>query len=410
MNRQDRKQTKEKPIIGKSQTMATTRRGERARQRFTDRRIVVVGCGIMGASLAYELSSRGARVTIIEQDAPAAGATGASFAWLTNQSFFRNLDGVQEAVARDYFLIHLLGLSAWRRLTADLGDGLSARWHGTVHWTNDEDTGIRHLKQELVRRQAWGGRAHPIDVEDIFQLTSARPKEVGFAFFAPDEAGVDPKVAVHALLARAIQWGATVEYPCTAESLVTSGDRVTGVRTSSGEIACDDVIFASGISTPQLVGDAGISVPLSRTAGGLLHLSPVAPFLRPLVMAPGVHAVQRADGRTVISRHFTGITTSTPEVDVDALLRDARSLFPALSAASVEAVTSAERVVPIDGLPVVGRSERYPNVRSITTNAAVSIGPLLAQWLVTEILDNAHVESLDPYRASRFDVRAAMRS
>jgi glycine/D-amino acid oxidase-like deaminating enzyme len=375
--------------------------------RDTDRRIVVVGCGIMGASLAYELSSRGARVTVIEREAPAAGATGASFAWLTNQSFFRNLDRVAEAVARDYFRIHLLGLSAWRRLSAELGDGLSVRWNGTVHWTNG-GSGVEHLNQELSRRQAWGGRAHPIDADEIFRLTTARPTEVGSAFFAPDEAGVDPKVAVNALLARAAESGAAVSYPCAAEGLVTTGGRVTAIPTSTGEIECDDVIFASGISTPHLVGDAGISVPLSQTAGGLVHLSPVAPFLRPLVMAPGVHAVQRADGRTVVSRHFTGITTSTPEVDVDALLRDTRALFPPLAEARVEAVTSAQRVVPIDGLPVVGRSERYPNVHSITTNAAISIGPILAQWMVTEILDGVHVESLDPYRSTRFDAPVAM--
>jgi len=47
-----------------------------------NKRVVVVGAGIVGASLAYHLACKGAAVTIIDADQAASGVTGRSFAWI----------------------------------------------------------------------------------------------------------------------------------------------------------------------------------------------------------------------------------------------------------------------------------------------------------------------------------------
>ncbi|WP_268608941.1 FAD-dependent oxidoreductase, partial [Escherichia coli] len=47
----------------------------------TSSRIVIVGAGIVGASIAYHLARQGQRVIVVEQAYPAAGATGSSFGW-----------------------------------------------------------------------------------------------------------------------------------------------------------------------------------------------------------------------------------------------------------------------------------------------------------------------------------------
>jgi glycine/D-amino acid oxidase-like deaminating enzyme len=75
---------------------------------------------------------------------------------------------------------------------------------------------------------------------------------------------------------------------------------------------------------------------------------------------------------------------------------------PALRDASIEKVTVGRRIVPADGLPVIGHSPLYSNVRSVTTNAGITRGPVLAQLMATEVLDEARVDVLDPYRVDRF--------
>src|SRR6266853_3170959 len=73
--------------------------------------ILVVGAGIIGASIAYHLAKRGARVTIAEAQRPAAGATGKSFGWI-NATFSKR--------PRAYYEFNLLGMAEWRRLETEL--------------------------------------------------------------------------------------------------------------------------------------------------------------------------------------------------------------------------------------------------------------------------------------------------
>jgi len=45
-------------------------------------KVVVVGAGIIGTTIAYELSKMGAKVTLIDKELPASGASGSSFSWI----------------------------------------------------------------------------------------------------------------------------------------------------------------------------------------------------------------------------------------------------------------------------------------------------------------------------------------
>ncbi|MBI0382044.1 FAD-binding oxidoreductase, partial [Streptomyces albiflaviniger] len=89
-------------------------------------------------------------------------------------------------------------------------------------------------------------------------------------------------------------------------------------------------------------------------------------------------------------------------LDGEGLLADAAAVLPPLRGAEIEKVTVGRRIVPADGLPVIGRSPLYRNVHSVTTNAGITLGPCLAQLLATEVLDDVRVDVLDPYRATRF--------
>src|SRR5689334_17026174 len=94
-------------------------------QRYLMEHIVVCGAGILGASLAYHLAKRGARVTIIDAQHPAAGATGKSFGWL-NATFSKR--------PRSYFDFSMLGIAGWHRLEHELHGDLKLQWGGSVAW------------------------------------------------------------------------------------------------------------------------------------------------------------------------------------------------------------------------------------------------------------------------------------
>ena len=86
-------------------------------------RIVVVGAGIIGASIAYHLVKRGAKVVIVDAVRPGAGATEKSFGWI-NATFSKR--------PQAYFDLNQMGLAGWRRLQTELGGELKVQWGGSV--------------------------------------------------------------------------------------------------------------------------------------------------------------------------------------------------------------------------------------------------------------------------------------
>jgi glycine/D-amino acid oxidase-like deaminating enzyme len=88
--------------------------------------VVVIGAGIIGSSIAYHLAKRGARVTLLERERPAAGTTRNSFAWLNASS----------KSPRAYYDLNLAGMLGWRRLAIEIGPSLPVQWGGGLQWAN----------------------------------------------------------------------------------------------------------------------------------------------------------------------------------------------------------------------------------------------------------------------------------
>src|SRR5437016_3968587 len=115
--------------------------------------VLVAGAGIVGASIAYHLAKRGAKVTVIERSQPAAGASGKSFGWL-NATFSKR--------PRGYFELNQLGMTGWRRLESELNGALQIQWGGSVAWCppgpeSDE------LRASVENHRGWGYAARFID-------------------------------------------------------------------------------------------------------------------------------------------------------------------------------------------------------------------------------------------------------
>ncbi|WP_060954082.1 NAD(P)/FAD-dependent oxidoreductase [Streptomyces hygroscopicus] len=366
--------------------------------------VVVVGAGILGTALARQLALGGARVTVLDREGPAAGATSAAFAWLTNQTYLRNGTSLSDGTSRHYFGLHRLALGAWRRLHHELGDALAVRWGGTVQLAPGHGAEHDLLRNDLHRRLTWGSPSRAITATEARKLLpDAVVADDAVGFFTPDEGSVDPARAVAALVDAGTGLGVDFRYGTEVTAVEGAGNRARAVVTPTGRIECDHVVVACGADTPPLLDPLGVTVPLVASSGTIVHLAPLPPFLERVFLSSDVHAIQRTDGRVVLARHYTGTPVSDPAgLDGDGLLADAATVLPPLRRAQIEKVTVGRRIVPADGLPVIGRSPVYHNVHSVTTNAGITLGPCLAQLLSTEVLYDVRVDVLEPYRSTRF--------
>ena len=357
-------------------------------------RIVVAGGGIMGANIAYALARRGADVTVIERTSPGSGATANSFAWM-NSTYSKQ--------PFSYFQLNRLGIEAWHQLDLELGGQLPLRWGGSLEWYGDTARAER-FRDEVRHHQAWG---YPTEMVSPEQLRALEPHvefgAVAAAAHATLEGHVDPLAATEMLLARAAGLGARVEHPCEVTGLDQPQGRLRAVRTTKGDIAADVLVVACGTDTPRVAALAGLTVPLKRSPGVLVHTVPLPAEIKRVVLAPAAHMKQKPDGRVVTGMGFGGTpTTDTSRDSGEAFLQTAATVLPALKTATLDKVTLGFRPLPADEFPIVGTTGGRTDVYLAVMHSGVTMAPLMGRLAAIEILDGVKAEPLEPYRLARF--------
>jgi len=355
---------------------------------------VIAGAGIIGASIAYHLARRGAQVTLIEKQRPGAGATEKSFAWINAN---------HSKQPRSYYELNLLGIAGWRRLCVEFGSDLQVQWGGSVQWFPPGPEADK-LRKEVERHEQWGYATHLIESSEIAHLMPAvNPGAVGSACFSEQEGTVDPIHALGVCLKNAQQAGATVEHPCEVTGISLSGGRVGGVQTTRGAIETDFLVLAAGVDTPRLARMVEVNVPLKESTGVLAHTAPCARLVDRIALAPGANIKQNPDGRIVTGADFVASTLKNAgEKEGVKLLRNAGQFAAKIKKAKLETVTLGYRVLPQDGYPVVGFSERCPNLYIAAMHSGITLSPLIGQVAAAEILDGITVDLLATYRPARF--------
>jgi hypothetical protein len=362
---------------------------------FSNHRVIVAGAGIIGASIAYHLAKRGAQVTLLEKEHPAAGTTKNSFAWLNSS----------EKSPRSYYELNLAGIAGWRRLELDLGaSALPIQWGGGVQWCKPDAAATAKMKQHVRDRQAWG---YPIRLIDANELPSLLPNvipgDVGAANFADQEGTVDPVVAAKALVTAAQSLGAKVIYPCELTDIHTANGRVQSISTTQAKMEADYLVLATGNATMSLAAKVALNIPLVESKGILAHTVPQPELLHRVIMPPGADIKQNFDGRIVTGANFgdTGNAQPTPELGAQ-YLASAAQFLPHLKNAKLDYMTLGYRVMPKDGHPIIGRSPRFPNCYAAALHSGMTCAPIVGQLAALEILDQVDVDLLSPYRAARF--------
>lgn len=356
-------------------------------------RVVIIGAGILGVTTAYELAKRRLRVTILEKSAPAAGATGDSFAYLNAST----------KPQRPYYELNLLGIAGWRRLQLELKGPLPLQWGGAVYW-RDDAAGAAQLLSTLRHYQEWGYAGRQIRESDLRRiLPNARPGPVEGAVFYDQEGTVDPVAAVNVLLAQARKLGASLEAPVEVQGFETAGDRIKTIRTSRGPVDADFVIVAAGLGSKPLIDSLGLNLPLTSSNGVLIHTTPQASLLQSVAFAPGSTLKQNPDGRFISSSgHEGSILSADIAPQGQQILRAAAQYFPQLRDAKVERVSVGQRVLPQDGFPILGFPPNYRNLYLTVTHSGVTLAPVIAQFAAQEIFDGVVLDPLAPYRLERF--------
>jgi glycine/D-amino acid oxidase-like deaminating enzyme len=354
---------------------------------MSGKRCLVIGSGIIGAAIAWNLQRSGAQVTVLDGGEPGGQATRNSWAWI-NASW-----GNPEP----YFRLRERSMLEWRKIDRDV-PGLSVEWCGGLIW----DLEPAALEAYAEQHSGWGYGIRRVDGEAIRALEPNLATWPAVALHVAEEGMVEPLATAQTVLAGAAALGADIVPRMRAKWLIEQDGRIAGAMTDEGRIHADETIVAAGVGSPALLDTAGIKLKLTAPAGLLSHSKPVGELLHGLVMTPGLHVRQTAEGRLVAGTDFAG---ADPLDDPQAMARDlhakVQSLIRGAENVELDFHTVGYRPTPADGFPAIGRPRQRDGLYVAVTHSGITLAPIIGLFAAQELLDGRRDPLLEPYSPDR---------
>jgi glycine/D-amino acid oxidase-like deaminating enzyme len=331
--------------------------------------LVVVGAGVVGASVAYHATRAGATVTLLDAGRAGGGVTGDSFAWIGSSGVSTGASAGLRVAATDEY----------RRIEAEL-PGLPVTWSGSLSWRAGEGRPHAGPGQEIV------------DAATVATLEPTLRQPPEWAVWAPDDGAVDPVAVTERLVAGARDHGARIqlEVPVTAIRQDATS-RVIGVETAAGAYSGTTVVLAAGVATATLAAPLGIRVPVDPSPAMLFRLRAPAGLVRTVVNTRDFDLRQVSTDQVIAA-------ADSPERTLTAV----RSTFR--GAANVELVSArvGARPMPADGDPIIGPVTGVPGLYLAVMHAAVTLAPVVGRLVARELVGDTVEPALAGCRLDRF--------
>lgn len=349
---------------------------------------IVVGAGIIGASIAWHLTRAGAQVVVIDGGLPA--ATSASFGWI-NASFFADVA---------HHRLRAASLLGYQRLMAEVPDlpiDPCGAW-----WWEAQGEALRQMKSDLQ------GHDYAVEYLSKASAEAAQPDLLGLPddlLVFPTEAAADAAGVARRLLQVS---GAQVLRGVKARGILGDAE-VGGVMTSIGAVEGDRVVIAAGNGAPDILQTAGVRLPMLTRPGVMVTTKPVAARIAPILVTPHGEVRQLPDGRLMASAvaNHQGDDASEVVETPDAIAARVMGWLSPMIRGGVpgwDEVTLAYRPVPQDGLPVVGAAGPK-GLHVAVMHSGVTLAAIVGEVTATEVLGqatNAQTDLVAPYRPDRF--------
>ena len=344
--------------------------------------VVIVGAGIVGASLAYHLASAGAAVTIVERSQPASGVTARSFAWINI------VHGNAPVLAQ----LRNLAITDYRRLERELNGALAVDWNGALTWSEEP----AESERAVAEHTAWGYDVRLVEEDEIRRLEPRLVAPPPVAAFAPGEGALDPVAATLTLVGAAVEAGARLVKEAEVRALAHTDGRVSGVVLSGGAIKADVVVLAAGTDSAALCAYIGIELPVEPSPATLSRFAGPKGLVGRVVSGPDLEIRQDPAGGLFVADHYVeGETPEARAADTLALIR--RRIRGADGVTSIDARVGW-RPMPAEGLPIVGFTPDAPGLYLAVMHAGVVMAPVVGRLATGEIVAGSEAEALAPCR------------
>ena len=370
--------------------------------------VVVIGAGCIGNAIAYHLGRLGVKgVVVVEREIQSgAGSTGRCAGGIRQQ--FSSRVNVQLAQ---------MSVKYFERFAEEMETGETFWPVGYLFLLSNEAHWAAFQAQADMQRSL-GVPTRTLAPADALAIVPELNLEgVLGATFCPTDGLGDPHMITHGFEQRARALGAKFLFGTEATGLLMDGSRITGVRTSQGDIASPLVVNAAGAYAAQVAQWAGVDLPVLPYRRHCFTTAPL-PFVRdtlPMIvdMKSGVYMHRESGGLLLGLADKAEPPSFDQSVNWDFLesvVEPAMERLPALEAAEVNNAWAGLYETTPDHNAVLGPPEGVPGLMLANGFSghgfmmAPGVGQLIAEWIV----NGRPSLDLSDLRLERFRDQAAL--
>ncbi|MFP6565632.1 MAG: FAD-dependent oxidoreductase [Myxococcota bacterium] len=358
-------------------------------------RVVVIGGGIVGASIAYHLVARGeSDVLLLERDRFTSGTT-----WHA-AGLVAQLRATEELTRMSRYSLEL-----YQRLEGETGQATGFRQPGAISLATTPER-FTELARTASMARHLGVEAHVISPSEVAShWGEIETDDLTGAVYLPDDAMVSPVDTTRALLAGARAGGAQLQQHCAVTDLLVEHGRVAGVQTEQGQVRAEVVVLAAGIWSPPFAARYGVTIPLHAAEHYYAITQPFGsiPSGLPILRDPDHCAYFKPEGGGLLIGLFEPVARPWPEgpvpeasfIEIDPhldhvlpLLDRAFERLPGLRDVPFRQIFCGPESFTPDDRFLLGEAPALPGLwvaagfNSIGIQAAGGVGWVLADWIL----------------------------
>ncbi len=322
--------------------------------------VAIIGGGVIGCSIAYQLSKAGVQVSVIEREEIAAEASRAAAGLLAPAEVLTGPKAVAD-----------LFLASWS-MTAEIIAEIEAASGVQVEYFQ---TGALHVltnadDQSSLRRYAEIWRAQGSDVkwltgDQVYQYEPLLHHTLDAALYIPEAASIRPRLMTRAYAEAARKSGADFYEHTEVIGLKLGSGKVVGIETAQGQtIHCNRVVIATGAWSAHIGSWLGLTIPVFPARGQILSLKQPATPLKYTIIGNEIYMVPKIDNTIYVGATVeqVGFDKNNTAGGIAWLLSSAIQLVPELEHATIADFWSGLRPWSQDSYPILGKAPGWENV------------------------------------------------
>ncbi|PDW04660.1 NAD(P)/FAD-dependent oxidoreductase [Candidatus Viridilinea mediisalina] len=372
--------------------------------------VVIIGAGLIGASIAYHLALRGCRdVLLLEKEASAiCGSTARSAAGVRHQ--FSSAINIQ---------LSRYSIERLRNFDQEVGGHAELRQVGYLLLFSDAAVWAEYQSSVALQRELGVPTECLTPQEAARFVPRMRSADLVGATFCPDDGYVDPHGIGMGYVRAAQAMGVRLQRDTTATGFTLAGGRVVGVRTNHDPVSCEFVVNATGPWAGEVGALAGLSIPVRPYRRNIYMTTPFPqiPGTIPLTIDMASGFYMRHEGASMLMGRSNPAEPSSFNQNVDwawldQVLEAGLQRFPILEEAGLaesQCWAGLYEITP-DHNPILGHHPDLPGYLDASgfSGHGIMHSPATGMLIAEELLDGrAHTINIDELRITRFQQGAA---